>query len=144
MATATIRSLLEHLVLDLLSLALDVLEALLRLLPLLKQPLLATEPVSRQPVFPAAAGVCPTPTAPLPSARVGGSTASQDSLVVIHKPVSLDDLRGHVDGVAAEEEVVLGRDGQGVAGEGRAVDGESTRHGTRDPARRIIRLAIVP
>lgn len=53
-------------------------------------------------------------------------------VVVVDVPVSLDELRGEVDGVAAEEEVVCGRDGQGVAHESARVEGEGARHAAGD------------
>jgi hypothetical protein len=42
---------------------------------------------------------------------------------VVEVPVPLDDLRAEVDGVAAEEEVVCGGDGEGVAHKGAGVEG---------------------
>ena len=54
----------------------------------------------------------------LPSAKVP----------VLQVSVSLGELRRAVDEVAAEEEVVLGRHGEGVAHEDGRVDGQSTRH----------------
>jgi hypothetical protein len=44
-------------------------------------------------------------------------------VVVVEVPVSLHELRGEVDGVAAEEQVVGGRDGHSVAHEGTRVEG---------------------
>lgn len=57
---------------------------------------------------------------------VGGGA---DILPVIQVPISLYGLRRKVDRVAGEEEVVLGRDGEGVAHECCGVDDESAGHG---------------
>lgn|SRR4051812_22946367 len=51
---------------------------------------------------------------------------------VLHVSVSLGKLRGAVDQVAAEEEVVLGRDSERVAHEDGGVAGQSGSHTTRD------------
>lgn len=49
-------------------------------------------------------------------------------LPVVHISITLRDLSGEVDDVAAEEEVVLGRDGEGVAGESGGVDNQGAGH----------------
>lgn len=51
-----------------------------------------------------------------------------DVLPVVQVAVSLSQLGGEVDGVAGEQEVVLGGDGKGVAHESSRVDNESTGH----------------
>jgi len=56
----------------------------------------------------------------------------ENILPVVQKSVSLRSLSGEVDGVAAKQEVVPGRDGEGVAHESGRVDHESTGHGSRD------------
>lgn len=52
-----------------------------------------------------------------------------DILPVIQVPISLYGLRSEIDRMAGEEEVVLGRDGEGVAHECCGVDGEGAGHG---------------
>lgn len=47
--------------------------------------------------------------------------------------ISLRELRRLVDKVAEEEEVVLRRNGEGVAHESRGVDDKGARHLARDP-----------
>lgn len=54
--------------------------------------------------------------------------------MILHPSVSLCELRTLVDKVAEEEEVVLGRDGEGVAHECCGVDAKSACHGARDPS----------
>jgi len=51
---------------------------------------------------------------------------------VVDVAVALDQLRGEVDGVAAEEQVVCGGDGERVAHEGAAVEGEGAGHAAGD------------
>lgn len=63
-----------------------------------------------------------------PETREGKGNA----LPVAQVPVTLRSLSGEVDKVAAEEEVVCGRDGEGVAHEGCRVDGESAGHCSGD------------
>lgn len=55
-----------------------------------------------------------------------------DILPVIQVPISLYGLRSEIDRMAGEEEVVLGRDGEGVAHECCGVDGEGAGHGAGD------------
>lgn len=62
----------------------------------------------------------------------GGGKEKEDILPVLQKAISLRQLRAFVDKVAAEEKVVLGRDGQRIAHEGRAVDDQGRRHPSRD------------
>jgi hypothetical protein len=61
-----------------------------------------------------------------------GRRGSKDSLPVRHPAVPLRQLRRAVDHVAPEQEVVLGRDGEGVAREDGRVDGQGGRHAARD------------
>ena len=56
----------------------------------------------------------------------------ENILPVVQKSVTLRSLSGEVDGVAAKQEVVPGRDGEGVTHESGRVDHESTGHGSRD------------
>lgn len=56
----------------------------------------------------------------------------ENILPVVQKSVSLRSLSGEVDEVAAKQEIVLGRDGEGVTHEGARVDHECTGHGSRD------------
>jgi hypothetical protein len=56
---------------------------------------------------------------------------------VVEVPVSLHELRAEVDGVAAEEQVVGGRDGHGVAHEGTRVEGQGAGHAARDTIVRV-------
>ena len=51
---------------------------------------------------------------------------------VVQVPIPLHNLRGKVDGVAAEEEVVCGRDGERVTHEGCRVEGEGGGHAAGD------------
>jgi hypothetical protein len=53
-------------------------------------------------------------------------------LPVVQISITLCNLGGEVDDVAAEEKIVLGRDGQSVAGEDGRVEGEGASHGTGD------------
>jgi hypothetical protein len=58
-------------------------------------------------------------------------------LPVVKVSVSLSDLCAKVDEMAAEEEVVYGGDGEGVAHEGGRVTTESEGHGSRDTVSRV-------
>ena len=58
-------------------------------------------------------------------------------LPVIKVSVSLGDLCAKVDEMAAEEEVVDGSDGEGVAHECGRVTAESEGHGSRDTVSRL-------
>lgn len=53
--------------------------------------------------------------------------------MVLHPPIALRELRGLVDEVAGEEEVVPRGDGEGVAHEGGRVDGQGAGHAAGDP-----------
>lgn len=55
-----------------------------------------------------------------------------NALPVVQVAVALGHLGAEVEGVAGEEEVVLGLDGEGVAHEGGGVDGQGTGHLARD------------
>lgn len=59
----------------------------------------------------------------------------RDILPVIQVPISLYALRSEIDRMAGKEEVVLGRDGEGVSHECCGVDGEGAGHGTGDAVR---------
>lgn len=59
-------------------------------------------------------------------ARKGALPAAK--VPVVQVPVALYDLRGEVDRVTAEEEVVCGCDGHGVAHEGGRVEGKGAGH----------------
>ena len=54
--------------------------------------------------------------------------------MVLHPPVALRELRPLIDEVAQEKEVILGRDGQGIAHECRGIDDESAGHRAGDSA----------
>lgn len=61
---------------------------------------------------------------------------SEYVLPMVDVSVTLHDLRRKVDGVAAEEEVILGLDGKSVAHEDGRVANESSSHTTGDTSRR--------
>lgn len=65
----------------------------------------------------------------------------KDVLPVVEVSVSLGSLCAKVDEVAAEEEVVHGGDGHGVAHECGRVTAESEGHGSRDT---VVRVCISP
>jgi len=60
-----------------------------------------------------------------------------DVLPVVKVSVSLSNLCTEVDEMAAEEEVVYGSDGEGVAHEGGRVTAESGGHRSRDTVSRV-------
>ena len=62
-------------------------------------------------------------------------------IVVVQVSVALRELRGAVDDVAREEEVVLGGNGKGVSRKNTRVDGKGTSHLARDPKVRVLILA---
>jgi hypothetical protein len=59
-------------------------------------------------------------------------------LPVVQVPVSLSHLSGAVDEMAGEEEVVLGRDSEGVTHEGCGVDCERSGHLSGDTVRVLV------
>lgn len=58
----------------------------------------------------------------------GRRKEGRNILPILQIAVPLRDLRGEVDGVAREQQVVLGLDGEGVAHEGARVDGQRGSH----------------
>jgi hypothetical protein len=73
----------------------------------------------------------------------GGRTTRSgklDLLPVIHVAVTLDDLGAEVDGMAAEEEVVLGRHRQSVAREDGGVHDKCSSHTAGDAITAMVRL----
>jgi hypothetical protein len=63
----------------------------------------------------------------------------EDSLPVVQKPISLRRLRSSVDDMASKEQIVLWRDGEGVACKDGRVHGEGNGHAAGDAVGSLVR-----
>ena len=70
------------------------------------------------------------------TARSAQWRQGQSILPIVQKPVSLNNLCGEVNGMAAKEKVVLRGDSEGVAHEGSGVDDQGASHGSGDTIRK--------